>query len=156
MVIRCINDLQNLRAAQNLLDNLFKEIVRYVIGYELNTLTKVLIGVAGVAILGLRWTFYGVKQFGNYTGPDTSNWPSIPGFTEPKYNASQYGNDNSSSTTNTTQPVQSNNPPKSNSSKIPTIGEVLSRSNAGFSYALATEEETPEPWASDALAILSH
>lgn len=45
---------------------------------------------------------------------------------------------------NKTQPVQTYNLPKVNKT-VPTIGEILRRSNAGFLYSMAAEEERPEP-----------
>jgi hypothetical protein len=50
-------------------------------------------------------------------------------------------------TDNKTQPIQTYNLPKVNKT-VPTIGEILRRSNAGSSYALTAEEERPESWAS--------
>ena len=45
---------------------------------------------------------------------------------------------------NKTQPVQTYNLPKVNKT-VPTIGEILRRSNAGFLYSMTAEEERPEP-----------
>jgi hypothetical protein len=113
----------------------------------LNTLAKVLLVVGGLAVVGAWWTFYGVNQYGDYTGPDTSNSPDLYPLTAPRYDPSKFNH------TNTTQPVQTYNLPKINSTSrfnsiVPTIGEVLRRSNSGFLYhSLAAEEETPKPWA---------
>jgi hypothetical protein len=82
----------------------------------------VLFGIIAIASQGNR----------KYEGPDTSNWSSLYPFGSPPFDLSKY---NRTNTTNATQPVQTYNFPKVNKSNstIPTIGEVLRKSNIGYS-----------------------
>ena len=84
--------------------------------------TTSIIGIIAIASQGNR----------KYEGPDTLNWSSLYPFGPPPFDLSKY---NRTNTTNATQPVQTYNFPKVNKSNstIPTIGEVLRKSNIGYS-----------------------
>jgi hypothetical protein len=79
-----------------------------------------------------------------YTG-ENLNLPSLYPYGLPPFDLNDY-NITKNNTTNTTKPLQTYNFPKVNRSNVPTIGEVLNMSNAGFLYSMAAaEEEYLEP-----------
>jgi hypothetical protein len=108
----------------------------------ISTIITLLFATSGIIVLVVivvaMYFLYGP----DYEGPDTSNWPTPPG--QAPLSAYKYG---ANITNNTTDQTTSKEEEPKNTT-IPTIGEVLRKSQAGFLYSsMAAEEERPEPWA---------